>query len=372
MKRGAARGVSLVRRVHAPRLAGLLLAFLCIAVVFVQTQPPYWLWGLLMLHGFVWPHVALRLGLSSRNPYRAVSTHLLVDIACTGIWIVGMQFNALATVLLLSMTSMNTVAVGGPRLFVIGLGCAAAGIGLGGVLLGWPVRLDSTPLEVYAALPMLLFYPLVVGYECFRLDRRLAQHKRELALLSVQDGLTGLFNRGHWDEMVSERFARAREGGPRPVLMLIDVDRFKQINDTHGHLAGDAALRHVAASLKASVRSQDVCARYGGDEFVVLVDDADESVTQGIVERLQARLDRRGEFPWMQEGLAVSVGACRHADTLLDSDAWSRCADAALYEAKAGGRRRFVFYDPACPPVSPQHEPASCAAGVVSSQRQPA
>lgn len=346
MKHRAARGSSLVRRIHAPRLAGLALGFIAVAAVFRQIDAPPWLWGLLLLHGLVWPHLALRSGLASRNPYRAASRHLLVDIGAAGFWVACMQFNAVTSALLLALTGMNTMAVGGPRLFGKGLGCAAAGILAGGMLLGWHVRPESTPLEIYAALPMLLVYPLVVGYVCFQLDRRLVQHKRELARLSVQDGLTGLFNRGHWDHVLQERFARARVGGARPALMLLDVDRFKQINDTLGHVAGDAALRHVANCLAASVRPADICARYGGDEFVVLVDDADEVVLRRIVDALQAKLDRPIGLPRTQGLLTVSAGACRYASSLADSDAWSRCADTALYRAKAEGRRRVVVLDP--------------------------
>ncbi len=343
MERVEGRGASLVRRIHWPRLVGMCLGFVCVGAVFHTLGAPAWLWVLLAGHAFVWPQLARYHGLHSANPYQAVSRHLLVDVVCAGFWVAAMQFNALASVIVLVMPSMNNMAVGGPRLFATGLAGALAGAAAGAWLLGGEVRLQSTPFEIYAALPMLLLYPLVLGYECFRLSRRLARHKRELAQLSIQDGLTGLYNRGHWERVLRQRFEQPRVNGHQPALMLIDLDHFKHINDTHGHVAGDAALRYVASCLRACAGPADICARYGGDEFVVLVDDADEHALRDLVDRVQGVLDTPDTLSWLTGDLGISAGACLLDEGLESSDAWIQCADAAMYAAKSDGRRRFVL-----------------------------
>jgi diguanylate cyclase (GGDEF)-like protein len=178
-----------------------------------------------------------------------------------------------------------------------------------------------------------------------RYSLKLAEAMRELRLLATRDPLTGLLNRRAFDTALAEEAERARRLGHPLVLVMLDLDHFKSINDTRGHPSGDAALAAVARVLESGVRSIDKVARIGGEEFAVLLMETDACDGFAVAERLVAQV--RGQPIAMAGGepLAVTISAGvaslpMHADadtTLLAS------ADKALYAAKHGGRDRAVL-----------------------------
>ena len=168
----------------------------------------------------------------------------------------------------------------------------------------------------------------------------------EIYRLARTDSLTGLWNRGYFMEMACRELARGRREATPLSLIMIDVDHFKKVNDTHGHEAGDEALRCLAEVLAQSVRESDLLARLGGEEFVALLpnarlDDAcnvAERIRQGIAAR---ELDCRSGACF---GLTVSVGVATHRDRETPLEELLRCADEALYAAKRGGRDRVEIF----------------------------
>lgn len=179
-----------------------------------------------------------------------------------------------------------------------------------------------------------------------RVHLKLAQQRRELMRLSTQDGLTGLANRRHFDEMLELACRHAARHRSPLGVALIDVDHFKQYNDHYGHGAGDDALRQVAQTLSEhSRRPHDIAARYGGEEFVLLVQD-----TQHFTDLLeQYRLAVAGlRIPHAHSSVAehvtVSVGGVLVAAprSVSPTDVLSH-ADRLLYRAKHEGRNRIVY-----------------------------
>ncbi len=158
--------------------------------------------------------------------------------------------------------------------------------------------------------------------------------ERKMTAIATHDGLTGCLNRGAFLSLVDAECNRARRYR-RPVsLLIVDVDRFKEINDTYGHQAGDRALRTLAASLQATVRTTDTVGRIGGDEFAVLLPEADAVEAAANARRLNVAARRtRGATR-----LTISVGAATRTGGLDDPAALIARADAALYRAKAAGR----------------------------------
>ena len=158
----------------------------------------------------------------------------------------------------------------------------------------------------------------------------------ELAALARTDPLTGLLNRRGLSEALERETARARRTGSTVTLVLLDLDRFKVLNDSHGHPAGDAALVGVAEVLRRGLRGGDVAGRWGGDEFGVVFADLAADVAYDVVDRLRAHLThpsrgmgrKRVSF---SAGVAALTGDEAVAEDLM------RLADAALYEAKAAG-----------------------------------
>jgi diguanylate cyclase (GGDEF)-like protein len=173
----------------------------------------------------------------------------------------------------------------------------------------------------------------------------LADEKEVLALkqryeFSVIDGLTGAINRKHFDDRLIVELAYAKRHQSDVSLLLLDLDHFKTINDHHGHQAGDAVLRQLAAAVKAALRVEDVFARYGGEEFAIIARGIGSAEALTFAERMRRIVE---EATFEHEGaplaVTVSVGAATLADCNQPSvDQLMRLADSALYRAKAAGR----------------------------------
>jgi diguanylate cyclase (GGDEF)-like protein len=156
------------------------------------------------------------------------------------------------------------------------------------------------------------------------------------------DALTGLFNRYWIDKMLARQMERSRGSREALSLLLIDVDQFKQFNDRHGHVAGDCALRAVATCMRGALRPSDMLARFGGEEFLVLLPGASLQNARDIAERLRSAV---GHMPihyvdgTQLPSVTVSIGA---AQLLEDGspEMFLERADRALYRAKSGGRNR--------------------------------
>ena len=166
-----------------------------------------------------------------------------------------------------------------------------------------------------------------------RAYQRTAAYAQQVALLAERDGLTGALNHRAFHQRL--RIEAGRATTDRPLgLLLVDVDEFKTVNDTLGHLAGDAVLRLVAASMQELTRSEDVVGRLGGDEFALLLPGTDLAEATGIGERLVTHVRTAGA-PY---GVTVSVGAAMV--TWSDPVGLQATADAAVYRAKHSGRDR--------------------------------
>ena len=173
----------------------------------------------------------------AKDPFKAEIRNLLIDSAFGGFWAAMMAFNALPAIVILSMMSMNNIASAGKALFVKGLAIQLAAAALTGALLGFPFHPHSTPLQIYLCLPMIYLYPTLLGLVTYRTAKRLAE-KQELQRISTRDGLTGLYNRRHWEHLLHRQFDSCRRYQDNATLILMDIDRFKTINDTFGHALG--------------------------------------------------------------------------------------------------------------------------------------
>lgn len=157
---------------------------------------------------------------------------------------------------------------------------------------------------------------------------------------AATDPLTGIANRRSFEEALEREITRTQRTGEPLTLVMLDLDHFKQINDTHGHQKGDELLRGLAASLLASCRDVDLAARYGGEEFAVILTDcgAEEAATTAV--RLWAGVvDFDSDVP-----LTISAGYATYPDQVTSRDALISAADKALYDAKASGRNRIVGF----------------------------
>jgi diguanylate cyclase (GGDEF)-like protein len=156
--------------------------------------------------------------------------------------------------------------------------------------------------------------------------------------LATRDSLTGLANRRLFDESLQREVARAQRLSTPVSLLVLDVDHFKQVNDTYGHQTGDAVLCEVADALVSNTKNYDVAARYGGDEFVVLLPGCSRDDAMAVAERVRNGIARAvGEAP-----VTISAGVASVPDNANDSERLMAAADAALYDAKRTGRDKVA------------------------------
>jgi len=186
--------------------------------------------------------------------------------------------------------------------------------------------------------------PLTVVAQQAAVVIRSAQLTDEMRCLAVTDPLTGLHNRRYFVQKLEEHVRRAQRYGEQLVLLLLDCDHLKKINDVHGHLSGDRALQALADVMKITLRSTDVLARLGGDEFAALLVEADEERGEQVTDRLRRTV---GGLRLLSEDggeldLSVSIGRSRFPESGLDAKSLLRVADVALYRSKRENRHGAV------------------------------
>jgi len=201
--------------------------------------------------------------------------------------------------------------------------------------------------QVLVAVP--LVSPLGAGFVLFTalLLPRVAEQERRLFTRATTDPLTGLLNRTAFEERALAELARAARTGRSLAVAMLDVDHFKTFNDRFGHLAGDAALTAVARAVARTVRGIDAAGRYGGEEFIVLLVEADAEASAHAVERIRAAVASLGP-PRIPLGVTISAGIAIHQGRFERTSFESLVAraDAALYAAKKAGRNRVILEPP--------------------------
>lgn len=186
------------------------------------------------------------------------------------------------------------------------------------------------------------------------LDHNKAEVDRLTAELSrlredvLTDPLTGLMNRRGFDATLEDLKRRVEEGEEPFSIVMIDIDHFKKINDTHGHLVGDRVLQRVGATMRSCVRGSDFCARYGGEEFALLLPGTATAGARTVVDHMRNAL-RRAQVPGLKPGVTVSqVTVSAGVTAFTRGDAVEDCirrADTSLYASKNAGRDRVTVHD---------------------------
>lgn len=176
----------------------------------------------------------------------------------------------------------------------------------------------------------------------------LMEANRKLRELSITDGLTGLFNQRYFMQALEAEYRRAIRYKRSLALLLLDIDHFKNVNDTYGHPCGDLVLKEVAALLKGCLRSADVAARYGGDEVAVILPETSKSKASEVAEKLRRQLEK-SSFEWEGNSfsLTCSIGVAAVPETSIDH--WNELlysADKSLYRAKGKGRNHVIAFNP--------------------------
>ena len=178
-----------------------------------------------------------------------------------------------------------------------------------------------------------------------RLNDKLRESIHSTMEMAVKDALTGLNNRRYFDTHIQNLFNKASVGGKSLSLVVLDIDHFKQVNDTHGHQVGDDVLKTFAERLKKNIRSKDLGCRFGGEEFVVAMPDTDQDLAFVVADRMRREDEAH---PFVVEGgrkqiqVTVSAGVASLSGAEDSIESMLKRADDALYEAKRNGRNRVM------------------------------
>ncbi len=216
----------------------------------------------------------------------------------------------------------------------------------------FPVEVSASMMEFGEKKFILALYRDISKRKAIEAERDTLIQK--LKHISRTDGLTGLLNRQHIDIRLNEEMERARRYGDPLSLIMFDIDKFKLINDTYGHIAGDQILQRTSMIIKDTLRASDIAGRFGGDEFIIILVHTDIEVGMQVAERLRSRVaEENVQINDSQStGYSISVGISQFDNSLSLAEDFIARADAALYEAKRKNRNIVV--------QSPPHQEPAC------------
>ena len=312
-------------------------------------------WTVCSVLGLIVVYAAIRSGWSRRfkDPALTLAQILYAITCCAAAFVIagparGVTLPILAIILMFGIFGLTTRQMLGVLVYsLVAFGLAS------GVVAGRDEP-DYPPVVAAAYVGMVVVVLLSSTFLTTRVQstrehlRRqkaeLAQALEQIRQLATHDDLTGLLNRrAMLDRMQLEQRRSLRSGSPLLIAQL-DIDHFKAVNDTHGHAAGDLVLQSFADTVRRNVRDTDVLARWGGEEFVLLLCDTPAADAVALMERLRQAVQAM-QVPVAQGGqpitVTVSIGLARHAPADPLAGTLER-ADRALYAAKAGGRNRVV------------------------------
>ncbi|AQT92638.1 hypothetical protein B1R45_04970 [Pseudomonas azotoformans] len=330
-------GKKFSKRIYYPRMVGTLL---CAPVIFesiIHNEQFTCTAIALLLNVLVWPHLAYKISISAQDSYNSEIQNLNFDSFFCGLWISVIGLNSFGSISMSAMVILNTICIGGLRFMRKGIILQSLGVFLHSIIFGITLQEDSMS-SAWACLPLLTIYPNLVGFSSYKLASELQKTKNALNSLSITDSLTGLLNRRQLDKTLLQ-FTKGSTHCSSSLLVLIDIDNFKKINDNYGHDIGDKVLCLFSNTLKNSLRPTDLIARFGGDEFCIIMSDTTQNHAIKIITRIQNTFKTQS-YEILNEALSISAGIANWDDDLESADQWFLRADKLLYKAKKNGRDR--------------------------------
>ncbi len=331
------RASRFVRRMFMMRQLGTLLCFLPILSVLMERGKCAELCLLLFVNAFVWPYAAYRLALRSRDPTGFERKSLTLDAAFGGVWVGMMALSPFPSLVIMAVLISDRYSAGGWVQLKSALQAFLLTFVLVWSVAGAPIMLNFSTRTAWLTLPLASVYLLALSVVSHNLTLSLRKKNRELERIALMDPGLKIPNRRLFEQRLESEFLRTQRGEGNAWLMLLDVDHFKQVNDTFGHEAGDFLLTEISALLRNSVGLKDIPARFGGDELCVIVREADEASILRLAKKIQEGITllRLPASPTFQSSVSIGIASAREAASIHE---WLRRADEALYQVKRAGR----------------------------------
>lgn len=334
-------GSRFVRYTCAMRLLGTATSTMGVGASLHAHGASHWWWPLLVFTGLGWPWLAWRISRHSVAPVTAEFRNLVIDAGVAGFWIAIMRFDLLPSALLVSVMAMDRTVAGGWPLARRSMAVMAAVCLVTAALNGFAFEPRTEFTTILWCMPFLVLYLTAIGVSARMFADKVRAQKRVLEKVVRIDAETGLATRQQWLGLVAEQLRRFHRYGAASSLLMIDIDGFKGVNDSQGHVAGDQVIRQVSARLLEGLRSADTAGRYGGDEFGVLLPGTDGKAALEVAERLRQRV--AAQVAASAVPVTVSIGVAEIQADMRSTEDWTASADEALYRAKAAGRNRVSF-----------------------------
>ncbi|MGY1424517.1 diguanylate cyclase [Lysobacter sp. A289] len=332
------RRALLARRIYPFRILGMGLGGLAAAAVLHQLNASPGAWAFVAFSSLLWPHLAYRMAVSSADPHRAETRNLLIDSAIAGTLAPLMHFNLLPSVLIITLATVDKISTGIPGLWIRSMPGLLLALAATTALTGAAFAPTTTMSVLVACLPVLLIHTIAVSWGSNKLIRKISQQNAVLDQIRRIDTLTGLSRRGDWEEQAERLLSSHPATDGHACILLIDIDHFKQVNDLHGHGAGDEVLRQVSGQLRQTLRPHDRVGRIGGDEFAVLLPNTSEHEARQVAERFRVAVEALQLHDYPDLRPTISIGLAPFPIVDADLRAWLNSADNALYRAKNQGR----------------------------------
>ena len=323
-------------------------------------------WTLVALHLLAYPHIVFFVAMRSARSQDVEVNNLTLDCMLFGVLMSALQFPLWITFSVYIASTLNITISRGLHGLIRSQLAFASGAAIGVCLFGW----HPSPQTGWPATWLCVLgnagYLSAIGVVAFDRNQQLRRTREalrasELAIQerlseiqalrdrlqeqAVRDPLTGLHNRRYLEEAFRTEAARCQRDALRLTLVMIDIDHFKKVNDTYGHLAGDQVLIALASLLRSEVRATDAACRYGGEEFVLLLPGMDARTAWARADQWR---DSFSQLAVRHDDLVLratlSMGMATYPDSGDSLGDLMRCADLALYRAKRSGRNRTVIY----------------------------
>ena len=337
-KTNALKGIALYS--YAPRVFAYLAALLVVTAILKINNSPYqdsvWVLTPLFLVCLTWPHIAYYWAKNTTATYSVVTNSLLFDSFFGGLWFPLLSFELIPCAVFITVLMINNISAGGFILLFKGLLLMASTVLSVSLLIDPVITLESQFLTILLCSPMIVFYPMVVAYINYKLTKLMLIQREKLLKISHHDDLTGLYSRRYWEQRLLEEFDRCKRSGENSCVMMVDIDHFKKINDTYGHLVGDNVLKQFGKIIQ--LRSSDIAGRYGGEEFAVLLPNSNLEESKLVAERLRLAVENTS-FDSINQ-CTVSIGIALLSSNYSDAYKWLDDADKELYKAKNSGRNQ--------------------------------
>ncbi|BBR58886.1 diguanylate cyclase AdrA [Klebsiella sp. WP7-S18-CRE-02] len=337
-------GARFVRRMYLMRMLGTFLCFLPILSVLSEHHRPVYLQVLLAINAFIWPTVAYLRAIRAPIPRLVEQQNLLLDAGVGGFWIAMMSLNPLPSVTIATILLTDRLSAGGVTLMRKAAFMLVSCFALSWVLTGMPFIGYVSQRTMLATLPLISLYVLALSLLTDGIAVRLRLKSQELERIAMLDPLLDIANRRLLEQRIAWELVRLQQHCGHSLLMFIDLDNFKEINDRYGHKVGDVMLKTVSQILQMATRATDTPARLGGDEFVILLPDTSLEEGRSIAQRIMDATSPVTERPDHSQTLTLSIGIAEALPEMLEVSDWLQAADNALYEAKRRGKNQIFAH----------------------------